>query len=160
MSKYEPIATKTRLRTYIDRLDRFYLCNNDSTKYNKYMRLWCDLLPDDSYLESIYENNWIRRMDGLKRLERRRMKDLREMIRTAAWIAGKLVKRAGDMVWMKEESLPKRSEPNKHGGCGKWWRQQPRWTDRLKEDLRQEENENWIEKANKKDYKTRSNWEK
>ena len=50
----------------------------------------------------------------MKRLERRRTKDLREEVRTKACLVGKIVKNmiksAGHMVRMKDERLPKRSE--------------------------------------------------
>ena len=39
----------------------------------------------------VCENNWIRRIAGVKRVERRRMKDLRE-VGTKACIVGKIVK--------------------------------------------------------------------
>ena len=61
----------------------------------------------------VCENNWIRRIAGVKRVERRRMKDLREEVGTKACIVGKIVKSrmkwAGHMVSMKDEILPKRS---------------------------------------------------
>ena len=37
-------------------------------------------------------NNWIRRIAGVRRVERRRMKDLREEVGTKACIVGKIVK--------------------------------------------------------------------
>ena len=39
------------------------------------------------------ENNRLRRIAGVKRVERRRMKDLREEVGTKACISGKIVKR-------------------------------------------------------------------
>ena len=62
----------------------------------------------------VCENNWIRRIAGVRRVERRGMKDLREEVGTKACIVGKIVKSrmkwAGHMVRMKDEKLPKRSE--------------------------------------------------
>ena len=71
----------------------------------------------------VCENNWIRRIAGVKRVERRRMKDLREEVGTNACIVGKIVrsrmKWAGHMVRMKDDKLPKRSETKKQEGIRK-----------------------------------------
>ena len=89
----------------------------------------------------VCENNWIRRIAGVRRVERRRMKDLREEVGTKAC-----------MVRMKDEKLPKRSETIKHDGCRKRGRPQLRWEDCVKRDLRKaEEEEKWREKANNRD---------
>ena len=40
----------------------------------------------------VCENNWIRRIAGVRRVERRRMKDLREEVGTKACLVGKIVK--------------------------------------------------------------------
>ncbi len=40
----------------------------------------------------VYENNWITRISAVKRVERRRMKDLRGEVGTKACIVGKIVK--------------------------------------------------------------------
>ena len=54
----------------------------------------------------VCENNWMKKMAGVKRVERRRMKDLREEVGTKACIVGKIVKSrtkwAGHMVRMKD----------------------------------------------------------
>ena len=104
----------------------------------------------------ICENNWIRRIAGVRRVERRRMKDLREEVGTKACKVGKIVKSrmkwAGHMVRMKDEKLPKRSETMKHDGCRKRGRPQLRWEDCVKRDLRKaEEEEKWREKPNNRD---------
>ena len=92
----------------------------------------------------VCENNWIRRIAGARRVERRRMKDLREEVGRMKW--------AGHMVRMKDEKLPKRSETMKHDGCRKRGRPQLRWEDCVKRDLRKaEEEEKWREKANNRD---------
>ena len=44
------------------------------------------------YKLQICENNWIRRIAGVRRVERRRMKDLREEVGTNACIVAKIVK--------------------------------------------------------------------
>ena len=65
----------------------------------------------------VCENNWIRRIAVVKRVERRRMKAIREEVGTKACIVGKIVKSrmkwAGHMVRMKDDKLPKRSETKK-----------------------------------------------
>ena len=62
----------------------------------------------------VCENNWIRRIAGVKIVERRTMKDLRDEVGTKASIVDKIVesrvKLAGHMVRMKDEKLLKRSE--------------------------------------------------
>ena len=61
----------------------------------------------------VCENNWIRKIAGVRRVERRRMKYLREEVGTKACIVGKLVKSrmkwAWHMVRMKDDKLPKKS---------------------------------------------------
>ena len=104
----------------------------------------------------VCENNWIRRIAGVTRVERRRMKDLREEVGTKACIVGKIVKSrmkwARHMVRMKYDKLPKRSETKKHDGCRKRGRPQLRWEDCMRIDLRKaEEEEKWREKANNRD---------
>ena len=47
----------------------------------------------------VCENNWIRRIAGVRRVERRRMKDLREEVGTKACIVGKIVKGALYRIW-------------------------------------------------------------
>ena len=103
----------------------------------------------------VCENNWIRIIAGVKRVERRRMKDLRE-VGTKGCIVGKIVKSrmkwAGRMVRMKDDKLPKRSETKKQEGFRKRERPQLRWEDCVKRDLRKaEEEEKWREKANHRD---------
>ena len=65
----------------------------------------------------ICENNWIRRIAGVKIVERRRTKDLREEVGTKACMIGEIVKNrmkwAGPMVKMKDERLLKRSGTKK-----------------------------------------------
>ena len=104
----------------------------------------------------VCENNWIRRIAGVKRVERRRMKDLREEVGTKACIVGKIVKSrmkwAGHMVRMKYDKLPKTSVTKKQKGFRKRGRPQLRWEDCVKRDLRKaEEEERWREKASNRD---------
>ena len=65
----------------------------------------------------VRENNWIRRIAGVRRVERRRLIDLRGEGGTKACIVGKIVKSrmkwAGHMVRMKDDKLPKTSETKK-----------------------------------------------
>ena len=71
----------------------------------------------------VCENNWIRKIAGVRRVERRRMKDLREEVGTKACIVSKIVKSrmigAGHMVRMKDDKLPKRAETKKQEGSRK-----------------------------------------
>ena len=68
----------------------------------------------------VCENNWIRKIAGAGRVERRRMKDLREEVGTKACVVGIIVKSqvkwAGHMVRMKDDKLPKRAETKKQEG--------------------------------------------
>ena len=104
----------------------------------------------------VCENNWIRKIAGVRRVERRRMKDLREEVGTKACIVGRIdksrMKWAGHMVRMKEDKLQKRAETKKQEGSTKRGRPQLRWEDCVKRDLRKtEEEEKWREKANNRD---------
>ena len=104
----------------------------------------------------VCENNWVRRIAGIKRVERRRMKDLRQEVGTKACIVGKTgksrMKWAGHMVRMKDNKLPRISETKKQEGFKKRGRRQLRWEDCVKRDLRKaEEEEKWREKANNRD---------
>ena len=104
----------------------------------------------------VCENNWIRRIVGVRRVERWRMKNLREEVGTKACIIGKIAKSrtkwAGHMIRMKDNTLPKRSETKKQEGCRKRGRPLLRWEDCVKRDLRKaEEEEKWREKANNRD---------
>ena len=98
------------------------------------------------------ENNWIRKIAGVRRVERRRMKDLREEVGTKACIVGKIVKSrikwAGHMVRMNDDKLPKRAETKKQEGSRKRGIPQLRSGDCVKRDLRKaEEEEKWREKG-------------
>ena len=104
----------------------------------------------------VCENNWIRKIAGVRRVERRRWKDLREKVGTKACIVGRIVKSrmkwAGHMVRMKEDKLPKRAETKNQEGSRKRGRPQLRWEACVKRDLRKaEEEEKWREKANNSD---------
>ena len=105
----------------------------------------------------VCENNWIRRIAGVKRVERRRqLSQRRSWNRSKACIVGKIVKSrmkwAGHMVRMKDDKLPKRSETKKQEGFRKRGRPQLRWEDCVKRDLRKaEEEEKWRENANNRD---------
>ena len=104
----------------------------------------------------VCENNWIRKIAGVRRVERRRMKDLREEVGSKACIVGKIVKSrmkwAGHMVRMNDDKLPKRAETKTQEGSRKRGRPQLRWEDCVKRDLRKaKEEEKWREKANNRD---------
>ena len=93
----------------------------------------------------VCENNWIRRIAGVRRVERRRMKDLREEVGTKACIVGKIVKSrikwAGRMVRMKDDKLQKSSETKKQEGSRKRGRPELRWEECVKRDLRKAQEE-------------------
>ena len=93
----------------------------------------------------VCENNWIRKIAGVRRVERRRMKDLREEVGTKACIVGKIVKGrikwAGNIVRMKDDKLPQRAETKKQEGSRRRGSPQLRWEDCVKRDLRKAEEE-------------------
>ena len=96
----------------------------------------------------VSENNLIRRLARVKRVKRRRMKYLREEIRTGVCIVGKIIKsrmkEAGNMFRIKEDKLLL-VETNEQGGTRKL---QLRWEDCLKRDLIEtDEEEMWRQKA-------------
>ena len=104
----------------------------------------------------VCENNWIRKIAGVRRVERRRMKDLREEVGSKACIVGKIVKSrmkwAGHMVRMNDDKLPKRAETKRQEGSRKRGRPQLRWEDCVKRDFRKaKEEEKWRENANNRD---------
>ena len=104
----------------------------------------------------VCENNWIRKIAGVRRVERRRMKDLREEAGTKACTVGKIVKSrmkwAGHMVRMKDDKLPNRAETEKQECSRKRGRPRLRWEDCVKRELRKaEEEEKLREKANNRD---------
>ena len=88
----------------------------------------------------VCENNWIRKIAGVRRVERRRMNDMRVEVGTKACIVGKIVKSrmkwAGHMVPMNDDKLPKRAETKSQEGSRKRGRPQLRWEDCVKRDLR------------------------
>ena len=88
----------------------------------------------------VCEKNWIRQIAGVRRVERRRMKDLREEVGSKACIVGKIVKSrmkwAGHMVRMNDDKLPKRADTKRQEGSRKRGRPQLRWEDCVKRDLR------------------------
>ena len=129
--------------------------------------VWCQLVPSYGLVTlvlselhqhklQVCENNWIRKIAGVRRVERRRMKDMREEVGTKACIVGKIVKSrmkwAGHMVRMKDDKLPKRAETKTKEGSRKRGRPQLRWEDCVKRDLRNaEEEEKWRENVNNRD---------
>ena len=77
---------------------------SDHGQMNVCVYVWCQLVGPTYGLETlalyelhqhklqVCENNWIRRIAGVKRVERRIMKNLREEVGTKACIVGKIVK--------------------------------------------------------------------
>ena len=92
----------------------------------------------------VFENNWIRRIAGVRRVERRRIKDQREEVGTKACIVGKIVKSRMKWVRMKDDKLPKSSETKKQEGFRKRGIPQIIWEDCVKRYLRKaEEEQKW-----------------
>ena len=84
----------------------------------------------------VCEINWIRRIAGVKRVERRRTKDLGEEVGTKACIVGKIVK--SRMKWAGENERREKLEKMRHKETGrlqKTRRRQLRWEDCVKRDL-------------------------
>ena len=104
----------------------------------------------------VCENNWIRKIAGVRRVERRRMKDLLEEVGTKVCIVRKIVKSrmkwAEHIVRMKDDKLPKRAETKKQEGSRKRGRPLLRLEDSVTRDLRKaEEEEKFRENANNRD---------
>ena len=111
----------------------------------------------------VCENNYIRKIAGVRRVERRRMKDMREEVGTKACIVGRIVKSrmkwAGHMVRVKEDTLPKRAETKKQEGSRKRGRPQLRWEDCVKRDLRKAEEEEKMERKGQQKGPMEANYE-
>ena len=94
----------------------------------------------------VCENNWVWRITRTKRVDRRRMNDLRKEVGMQCSLTGRLVRSrmrwAGHLVRMDASKLAKRAEVEKHQGRRK--RPQPRWEDCVRRDIRRSGNdERW-----------------
>ena len=81
----------------------------------------------------VCENNWVRRIAGLKRVYRRRMDELREEVGIQKCLMGRLVKSrlkwAGHVERMKEDRLPRMAYVHQERGKRKRGRPRMRWRD-------------------------------
>ena len=96
----------------------------------------------------VCENNWVRRITRTKKVDRRRMNDLRREVGMQCSLTGRLVRSrmrwAGHLVRMDASKLAKRAEVEKHQGRRK--RPQLRWEDCVRRDMRRSvEDERWRE---------------
>ena len=110
----------------------------------------------------VCENNWVRRITKTKRVDRRRMNDLRKEVGMQCSLTGRLVRSrmrwAGHLVRMDASKLAKRAEVEKHQGRRKRGRPQLRWEDCVRRDIRRSgEDERWREgSADRKLWKERT----
>ena len=100
----------------------------------------------------VCENNWVQRITRTKRVDRRRMNDLRKEVGMQCSLTGRLVRSrmrwAGHLVRMDASKLAKRAEVEKHQGRRKRGRPQLRWEDCMRRDMRRSgEDERWREGA-------------
>ena len=88
----------------------------------------------------VCENNWVRRITRTKRVDRRRINDLRKEVGMKCSLTGRLVRSrvrwAGHLVRMDAGKLAKRAEVDKYQGRRKRGRPQLRWEDCVGRDLR------------------------
>ena len=100
----------------------------------------------------VCENNWVRRITRTKRVDRKRMNDLRKEVGMQCSLTGRLVRNrmrwAGHLVRMDASKLAKRAEVEKHQGRRKRGRPQLRWEDCVRREMRRSgEDERWREGA-------------
>ena len=88
----------------------------------------------------VCENNWVRRITKTKRVDRRRLSDLRKEVRMQCSLTGRLMKSrmrwTGHLVRMDVGKLEKESRGGKHQGRRKRGRPQLRWEDCVRMDTR------------------------
>ena len=89
----------------------------------------------------VCENNWVRRIAGVKIVDRRRMDELREEVGIQKCLMGRLLKSlmkwAGHVERMKEDRLPRMAYV--HQERGKRGRPRMRWRDCIERDMRKAE---------------------
>ena len=97
----------------------------------------------------VCENNWVRRITRTKRVDRRRMNDLRKEVgMQCSLLVRSRMRWAGHLVRMDASKLAKRAEVEKHQGRRKRGRPQLRWEDCMRRDMRRSgEDEKWREGA-------------
>lgn len=86
------------------------------------------------------ENNWTRRITRVKRIDKRRLKDLREEIGLKTTLTKKVTRNrlnwAGKVARMSDDRLPKRALIMEREGNRERGRPRLRWKDRVRNDLR------------------------
>ena len=91
----------------------------------------------------VCENNWVRRIAGVKRVDRRRMDELREEVGIQKCLMGRLVKNqlkwAGHVERMKEGRLPRMAYVHQQRGKRKRGRPRMRLRDCIESDMRKAE---------------------
>ena len=91
----------------------------------------------------VCENNWVRRIAGVKRVDLMRMDELREDVGIQKCLMGRLVKSrlkwAGLVERMKEDRLPRMSHVHQERGKRKRGRPRTRWRDCTERDMRKAE---------------------
>ena len=91
----------------------------------------------------VCENNWVRRIAGVKRVDRRRMDELREEVGIQKCLMGRLVKSrmkwAGHVERMKEDRLPRMAYVHQERGTRKRGRPCMRWRDCIERNTRKAE---------------------
>ena len=91
----------------------------------------------------VCENNWVRRIGGVKRVDRRRMDELREEVGIHKCLMGRLVKNrlklAGHVERMKEDRLPRMAYVHQDREQRNRGRPRMRWRDCIDRDLRKAE---------------------
>ena len=87
----------------------------------------------------VCENNWVRRIAGVKRVDRRRMDELREEVGIQKCLMGILVKSrmkwAGHVERKKEDRLPRMAYVHQERGKRKRGRPRMRWRDCIERDM-------------------------
>ena len=91
----------------------------------------------------VCENNWVRWIAGVTRVDRRRMDDLREEVGIQKCLMGRLVKSrmkwAGHVERMKEDRLKRMAHVHQERGKRKRGRPRMRWRDCIERDMRKAE---------------------
>ena len=98
----------------------------------------------------VCENNWVRRITRAKKMDKRRVADMREEVGVEQNISEKMVKArlrwAGHVIRMEEGRLPKRALLE-GDGVRRGGRPRMRWEDRVKKEFRGVGGEEWRETA-------------
>ena len=91
----------------------------------------------------VCENNWVRRIAGVKKMDRRRMDELREEVGIQKCLMGRLAKSrmkwTGHVERMKEDRLPRMAYVHQEKVKRKSGRPRMRWRDCIERDMRKAE---------------------